>query len=135
MRARASFGLLLLFALGVLLYGLMRGPDVDAIADDLPLYPGARLLARSSERYDDWSRDVFLTYEVPKGTTGREVDAFYRERMDDSWGRPDADCEGFTRDGALVMAGVDVFDATVLKVLVAPDGAEACEERSSFLHS
>src|SRR5215212_9134764 len=46
-------------AVGMLLSALPRGPDAEAIADDLPVYPGARLVNRSSQRYDDWSRDVY----------------------------------------------------------------------------
>ena len=132
MRTRIGLALLLAAAVGVLLYALS---DAEAIADELPVYPGARLVDRSSQRYDDWSRDVYLTYDLPPGTTRSEVNRFYRERMAPSWKRPDGSCEGFTRDGALVMAGVDVFDRTVLNVLVASDGADSCDERASFLHS
>jgi len=135
MRTRIGLGLLLAAAVGVLLYALSRGPDAEAIADDLPVYPRARLVNRSSQRYDDWSRDVYLTYDLPPGTTEREVNRFYRERMDASWKRPGRSCEGFTRDGALVMAGVDIFDRTVLNVLVASDGADSCDERASILRS
>jgi hypothetical protein len=135
MRTRIGLALLLAVVVGILLYALSRGPDAEAIADGLPVYPGARLVDRGSQRYDDWSRDVYLTYDLPPGTTRSEVDRFYGERMEASWKRPEGGCEGFTRDGALVMAGVDVFDRTVLNVLVASDGADACDERASFLHS
>jgi hypothetical protein len=135
MRTRIGLALLLATVVGVLLYALSRGPDAEAIADDLPVYPGARLVHRSTQRYDDWSRNIYLTYDLPSGTTRSEVDRFFRERMEASWKRPDAGCEGFTRDGALVMAGVDVFDKTVLNVVVASDGAAACDEFASILHS
>ena len=55
--------------------------------------------------------------------------------MEASWKRPGPGCEGFTRDGALVMAGVDSFDRTVLNVLVASDGADSCDDFASILHS
>src|SRR5829696_584336 len=135
MRTRIGLALLLATVVGVLLYALSRGPDAEAIADDLPVYPGARLVHRNSHRYDDWSRDVYLTYELPSGATQREVDRFFRERMGPSWKRPDAACEGLTRDGALVMAVVDMFDKTLLNVFVASNGADSCDEASSILHS
>jgi hypothetical protein len=135
MRTRIGLALLLAAGVGVLLFALSRGPDAEAIADHLPVYPGARLMDRSAQRYDDWSRDVYLTYDLPPATTRSKVDRFYRERMESSWKRPDRSCEGFTRDGALVMAGVDIFDRTVLNVVVASHGAGSCDEFASVLHS
>jgi hypothetical protein len=135
MRTRIGLALLLAAAIGVLLYALSRGPDAEAIADALPVYPGARLVNRSSQRYDDWARDVYLTYDLPPGTNESEVNRFYREQMEASWKRPGRGCEGFTRDGALVMADVDIFDRTVLNVVVASDGADSCDDFASILHS
>jgi hypothetical protein len=117
MRTRIGLALLLAAGVGVLLFALSRGPDAEAIADDLPVYP------------------LYLTYDLPPGTTRSKVDRFYRERMESSWKRPDRSCEGFTRDGALVMAGVDIFDRTVLNVVVASHGAGSCDEFASILHS
>ena len=61
MPTRIGLALLLAAAVGVLLYILSRSPDAEAIADDLPVYPDARLVNRSGQRYDEWSRDVYLT--------------------------------------------------------------------------
>jgi hypothetical protein len=135
MGARVAFAVAVAVAVGVLLYAFVRGPDPETIADSLPVYPGARQLNRNSERFDDWSKQVYLAYELPRGTEPEAVNRFYRDRMDDSWARPDSDCEGYTRDGALVLAGVDAFDDTLLKVLVHSDGADSCDEFASFLHS
>ena len=135
MRTRIALALLLAAAVGVLFYALSRSPDAEAIADDLPVYPGARLVSRTSQRYDDWSRNVYVTYDLPPGTTESEVNRFYREQMEASWKRPGPGCEGFTRDGALVMARVDIFDRAVLNVLVASDGADSCDDFASILHS
>jgi hypothetical protein len=100
--------------------------STEEIAAELPTYPGAVLLTSDSE---------YLAYRLPGATPRENVRRFYLRAMPESWSRPDRDCEGFTRRGGLVMAGVDVFDRRLLKVLIERKGGGDCADYSSFLHS
>jgi hypothetical protein len=100
--------------------------STEEIAAEVPAYPGAVLVE---------DHGGYLAYRLPRATPRDAVRRFYARAMPEIWSRPDGDCEGFTRRGGLVMAGVDVFDARLLNVLIKRKGAGECREYSSFLHS
>jgi hypothetical protein len=131
-RERLALAGAVVLVTGALLYALARGLDAERIADELPVFPGARLEHRSTNEHSDRTT-VELSYALRRGATGAAVLSFYARRMDASWSRPGQDCAGFTRDGALVIAGIDIFDRTVLRVLVDGCGAESCEQYESVL--
>jgi hypothetical protein len=130
MRTQIALAFALVVLVGGALYALVREPDPDEIADTLPVFPGAHQSARGRN-----GSDVEVIYTIPRSTSTRDLERFYSERMGPWWHRPDADCDGFTREGALVIAGRDIFDRTVLRVIVAADGAGSCEEYESILAS
>jgi hypothetical protein len=130
MRTQIALAFALVLLVGGALYALVHEPDPNEIADTLPVFPGAHQSARSRN-----GSDVEVIYTIPRSTSKLELERFYSERMDPWWHRPDEDCDGFTRDGALVIAGRDSFDRTVLRVIVAADGAGSCEAYESILAS
>jgi hypothetical protein len=130
MRTQIALAFALVLLVGGVLHALVSKPDPNEIVDTLPVFPGAH----QSARYRNGS-DVELHYTIPPSTRKRELERFYSERMGPWWRRPDAGCDGFTREGALVIAGRDTFDRMVLRVIVAPDGAGSCQDYESILAS
>jgi hypothetical protein len=102
----------------------------DEIARELPVYPNARLVGKNESL-----GSLSLVFELPRGASPAEVDAFYRERLGRDWDVPDRDCVGFRRGDDLLMFRIDSSDYRSLGVLINTEAADDCEEYAWFVHS
>ena len=104
--------------------------DNREIASDLPVYPEARLI-RESESLGS----LDLTFQLPRGTSPAEVEAFYRERLGADWRLPGLECPGFRQGDELLLMRVYSPDYRTLGMLINNEAADDCDEYSWFVYS
>jgi hypothetical protein len=105
--------------------------ETEQIAQDLPRYPGARLIRKSEKG----ARPIWLTFVVSKPVGFGDVERFYARRIAPDWRRPSDECPGFTRGEALVLVRRDAFDAHVIRAVVDARGKGDCDQLASVIVS
>ena len=126
-------GVMFAMFVGGVVYRIVRPPEEDRIAEELPVYPGARSADLPATDPAEWPKfgagfadALVLAYTLPAGTTRDDVLRYYGTRMPSSFRREGPSC--WARGDSRVLLVLAERQRPAVDVAVSTDGAVCPDE-------